>query len=140
MGRAEIMFREAFARLKKNQPERMPKGTPVTQNNVAKESGVDPSALRSSRYPELCAEIKKWAQEHPAKGTESVRQVTIAKRAATRQLRDRIRDVEAQRDHAASRLVAAEAEVVRLAQRVASLEAILADNKKVTVLPKRKET
>lgn len=69
-----------------------------------------------------------------------MRQVTIAKRAATRQLRDCIRDVEAQRDHAASRLVATEAEVVRLAQRVASLEAILADNKKVTVLPKRKET
>lgn len=53
---------------------------------------------------------------------------------------DRIKDVETQRDFAASRLVAAEAEVVRLAQRVASLEAILANNEKVTVLPKRKET
>lgn len=139
MGRAELMFREAFARLKKNQPERMPKGTPVTQNNVAKEAGVDTSALRSSRYPELSSEIKKWAQEHPAKGTESMRQVTIAKRAATRQLRDRIRDVEAQRDHAASRLVAAEAEVVRLTQQVARLEAMLPDNEKVTVLLQRKE-
>ena len=132
MGRAELMFREAFARLKKNQPERMPKGTPVTQNNVAKEARVDPSALRSSRYPELSSEIKKWAQEHPAKGTESVRQVTVAKRAATRQLRERIRDVEAQRDHAASRLVAAEAEVVRLTQQVTRLEAMLPDNEKVS--------
>src|SRR5690606_15456656 len=90
MGRAETMFREAFDRLKKNKPDRLPKGSPISQNNVAKEAGVDPSALRSARYPELSAEIKRWVREHSQDGSPSVRQATLAKRAATRQLRERI--------------------------------------------------
>ncbi|WP_318351643.1 hypothetical protein [Klebsiella pneumoniae] len=51
-------YRAAFERLKSNKPERLPKGTPVSQNNVAKEAGSDPSALKKARFPLLIAEIK----------------------------------------------------------------------------------
>ena len=137
VGRAEAMFREAFNRLKKNKPDRLPKGTPVSQNNVAKEAGVDPSALRSVRYPELSAEIKRWIKEHPPEALHSARKVTMAKRAATRQLRDRIQALTLQRDKAAARLLDAEAEIVQLMNRVVRLEAQLPIPEKVTKLPQR---
>lgn len=132
MGRAEKMFREAFDRLKRNKPQRLPEGTPVTQNNVAKEAGVDPSALRSARYPELSAEIKKWARERPADGPISARQATLAKRAENRKWRERVAGLTAQRDEALSRLVDAEAEIVELMQRVVTLEAQLRKDSNVT--------
>lgn len=137
VGRAELMFCEAFDRLKKNKPDRLPKGSPVSQNNVAKEAGVDPSALRSARYPELSAKIKRWVQEHPHEDSQSARQATMAKRAATRPLRDRIEALTIQRDKAAARLLDAEAEIVRLLMRIASLEAQLPTPKLVTKLPQR---
>lgn len=122
MGRAEKMFREAFSRLKRNEPQRLPKGTPLTQNNVAKEAGVDPSALRSARYPELSAEIKKWVREHPATGPVSARQQTLGRRAANRKWRERVAGLTAQRDEALSRLVDAEREIVELMRRIDDLE------------------
>jgi len=122
MGRAEAMFREAFNRLKHNEPQRLPKGTALTQNNVAKEAGVDPSALRSARYPELSADIKKWAREHPATGPISARQATLGKRAANRKWRERVAGLTAQRDEALSRLVDAEREIVELMRRIDDLE------------------
>lgn len=134
-GRAEKMFREAFDRLKVNNPGRLPKGSPVSQNNVAKEAGVDPSALRSARYPKLSAEIKRWVREHPQEGPLSARQASLAKRAATRQLRERIEALTLQRDKAAARLLDAEAEIVQLMMKVARLEAQLPKPNKVTKLP-----
>lgn len=134
IGRAENMFRQAFERLKKNKPDRIPKGSPISQNNVAKEAGVDPSALRSARYPELGEEIKKWVHDHPQEGPKSVYQVTLSKRAATRKLRERIEALTLQRDKAAARLVNAEAEIVRLMNQVAVLEARLSESNKVARL------
>ncbi|WP_081785880.1 hypothetical protein [Halomonas sp. BC04] len=133
-GRAEVMFREAFNRLKMHKPDRLPKGSPVSQNNVAKEAGVDPSALRSARYPELSAEIKRWVREHPQEGPPSIHKTTLSKRAATRKLRERIEALTLQRDKAAARLVNAEAEIVQLMNRVASLEAKLPQSNKVSKL------
>ena len=43
-------------------PTTLPRNTPVTQNNVAKEAGRDPSALRKLRYPRLIREIQKWIE------------------------------------------------------------------------------
>jgi len=57
---AERRFREAFERLKAGEPLRLDKDTEVTQNNVAKEAGTDPSALRRSRYPALVADIQAY--------------------------------------------------------------------------------
>src|SRR5690606_10753121 len=95
------------------------------------------SALRSARYPELSAKIKRWVQEHPHEDSQSARQATMAKRAATRPLRDRIEALTIQRDKAAARLLDAEAEIVRLLMRIASLEAQLPTPKLVTKLPQR---
>jgi len=55
---AEANFRRAFERLKAGAPKVLPLGTPVSQNNVAKEAGCDSSALRKSRFPCLVAEIQ----------------------------------------------------------------------------------
>ena len=57
---AEVEFRNAFERLKIGATMVLPTGSPVTQNNVAKEAGRDPSALRKSRYPRLIGEIQGW--------------------------------------------------------------------------------
>ena len=57
---AERRFREAFERLKAGEPIRLNKDVEVTQNNVAKEAGTDPSALRRSRYPALVTDIQAY--------------------------------------------------------------------------------
>ena len=62
VSKAELKFREAFERLKVGKPDILPKGTPLSQNNVAKEAGVDPSALRRARFPELVADIQAWIE------------------------------------------------------------------------------
>src|SRR5690554_2541860 len=64
VSKAELKFREAFERLKAGKPDILPKGTPLSQNNVAKEAGVDPSALRRARFPELVADIQSWIETH----------------------------------------------------------------------------
>ena len=70
-------YRAAFERLKSNKPERLPKGTPVSQNNVAKEAGSDPSALKKARFPLLIAEIQKYVEGHAEQRPPSVRQVSL---------------------------------------------------------------
>nr|WP_302685079.1 hypothetical protein [Pseudomonas syringae]UVN17909.1 hypothetical protein pPsy0479a_00077 [Pseudomonas syringae] len=57
---AEGSFRSAFERLKTDNPSILAKGTPVSQNNVAREAGLDPSALKKARFPELVSEIQQW--------------------------------------------------------------------------------
>ena len=59
---AEQRFRQAFERLKANKPKVLEVGTPVSQNNVAKEAGCDPSALRKSRFPALVREIQAYLE------------------------------------------------------------------------------
>lgn len=61
-GTAEILFREAFERLKAGQPIILPKNSAVTQNNVAREAERDPSALKKDRYPTLVLEIQAFVQ------------------------------------------------------------------------------
>jgi len=73
-------YRAAFERLKSNKPERLPKGSSVSQNNVAKEAGSDPSALKKSRFPLLVAEIQKYVEEHGKERPPSVRQVSLLAR------------------------------------------------------------
>lgn len=60
-------FRSAFERLKNNTPEILPAGAKATQNNVAREAGRDPSALRASRYPDLIAEIQAYCELQKAR-------------------------------------------------------------------------
>lgn len=68
-GSAEQDFRAAFARLKKRESTILPPGSSVTQNNVAREAGRDPSALKKARYPLLILEI----QAYTSLNSESIR-------------------------------------------------------------------
>lgn len=57
---AEKRFRDAFDRLKSSKTTSLPLGSPVTQNNVAREAGRDPSALKKDRYPFMVLEIQAY--------------------------------------------------------------------------------
>ena len=115
VSKAEIRFLEAFERLKSNNPEILPKGTPVTQNNVAKEASVNPSALRSSRYPELAQQIQNWIEDNKENSVQkSSRQMMLAQRSKNRELREQITSLQEQRDKALSMLVETQREIVDL--------------------------
>lgn len=115
LSKAEIRFLEAFERLKSNKPEILPKGTLVSQNNVAKEAGVNPSALRSSRYPELSQQIQKWIEDHKEDPVQkSSRQMMLAQRSKNRALREQVTSLQEQRDKALSMLVETQREIVDL--------------------------
>lgn len=115
MGRAARKFREAFERLKRNEPQILPPGTKVGQNKVAREAGTLPSALRASRYPELVAEIRVWVEAHKGEPPQqSSRQKIAAQRNRNRDLRERIKQLETQRDDAMNKLVLAEARILEL--------------------------
>ena len=115
VSKAELRFLEAFERLKSGNPEILPKGTAVSQNNVAKETGVNPSALRRARYPELVERIQSWIEENEeSPGQRSSRQMMLAKRSRNRDLKERINSLTEQRDNALSMLVESNREIVDL--------------------------
>ncbi|MDU8543705.1 hypothetical protein [Pseudomonas syringae group sp. J248-6] len=119
---AADQYRDAFERLKLNRPQLLPKGTPVTQNNVAKEAGSDPSALKKSRFPSLITEIKTYVEQHVEERLPSLNQVNLLARQKSRALRDRIEQVARQRDQLASLLSEADAKIIELYDRIAELE------------------
>ena len=122
--RAEDHFREAFERLKRGKPRKLPKGSKVTQNNVAREAGVDPSALRRARFPALVAEIQNWLETHSGiVGKLSPRQETLLRRAKNRDLREQLLAVRAERDDAMSKLVDAECHILSLSIELERLRA-----------------
>ncbi|QOW24683.1 hypothetical protein [Lysobacter sp. H23M47] len=128
MSRAETKFREAFERLKTGKTELVPTGTKMSQNAVAKEAGVIPSALRPSRFPDLCREIAEWIDEHkddPAQ--KSGRQKNLAERNARRAVREQMRAMKVQRDLALSKLLSAEAHILELTMEVRRLRALAPD-------------
>ena len=118
-GDAEQAFREAFTRLKLGHPKTLPKGAPVTQNNVAREVGRDPTALRKSRYPELVREIQQWIATHPTVVPDSAAQVTKRARAKNRSLRELLAAFKVERDTALSLLVHADAKILELTMALA---------------------
>lgn len=115
-------YRAAFERLKANKPELLPVGTPVSQNNVAKEAGSDPSALKKSRFPLLIIDIQKYVETHVEDRPASVRQVRLAARKKNRSVQERLTTIMQQRDHLASLLIEADTTILELMDRVAELE------------------
>lgn len=111
--KAEKAFQDAFDRLKRGKPNLLPKGTKVTQNNVAREAGVDPSALRKSRFPLLVASIQSWLTS-PDGDAPSRTESALKRRAVNRTVKERLAAVESQRDQAISKLVQAESRIVEL--------------------------
>ncbi|MGO4660090.1 hypothetical protein AB4Z34_35850 [Ensifer sp. 2YAB10] len=118
-----MAFREAFDRLRRNAPTTLKKGTPVTQNNIAREAGYTPSALRKSRFPSLIAEIQRWIAEHGASNvTESPTKKLRNQRQHNRSLRDEIKRVEKERDRALSLLVEADTKILELIKDIEELQ------------------
>ncbi|WP_146093438.1 hypothetical protein [Xanthomonas pisi] len=122
---AEARFRDAFHRLRDGCPRLLEPGSKPTQNNVAREAGCDPSALKKSRFPTLVAEIQAFALKHEDNGGEpSVpsppRNAQVCPKCDS--LKDQLRQVTLQRDAAMSALVLADAHMLELAQRVLQLE------------------
>lgn len=122
---AEDSYRQAFARLKAGQPKVLPAGTPVSQNNVAKEAGADPSALRKSRYPKLVQDIQDFVKGQDGTRKPSERQRLLKLRRRSRSTQETIIDLKQQRDSAASVLLDATAHIVALTQKVRDLESRL---------------
>lgn len=122
---AEANFREAFERLKAGVPKVLPAGTQVSQNNVAKEAGCDPSALRKARFPNLVEEIQAYLATHSQERPSSERQRLLKARQVSRSKSETIANLKAQRDDAVSRLVEADELILTLTHRVRDLEARL---------------
>ena len=120
---AEANFRAAFERLKIGSPKVLPPGTPVSQNNVAKEAGCDPSALRKARFPSLVAEIQNYLATHAGERPESERQKLLKQRQHSRNERETIADLKKQRDAVAGLLVEANAQIAILTRRLIDAEA-----------------
>lgn len=133
---AADQYRDAFERLKLNRPKLLPKGTPVTQNNVAKEAGSDPSALKKSRFPSLIAEIKTYVEQHSEERPPSLNKVNLLARQKSRALRDRIEQVARQRDQLASLLSEADAKIIELYDRIAELEGQLPASNIISLDPR----
>ena len=118
---AEQRFRQAFERLKAGRPVLLPRTTPVSQNNIAKEAGCDPSALRKSRFPSLVREIQAYVeiyrQQRPSK-----RQSLLKQRTANSEGRLRLEEVARQRDRAQSQLVSAQRRIVELIEELKTVK------------------
>lgn len=115
---AAVLFREAFERLKSNKPINLPAGTPVTQNNVAREAGRDPSALRSERYPELLQQIQSYILSRKEEVTDSKK----APNNRSRKLEQRLTDCRRQRDRLSSICHSQQILIEQLMDKISSLE------------------
>lgn len=123
VGRAEKAFRAAFERLKCGKPDRLPKGTLVSQNNVAREAGCDSTALRKARFPSLVAEIQQWIADHPSGAPPSQRQKLLAQRGKNRSQKEKAEAMKLQRDRALSLLGEADAKILDLTIEITRLRA-----------------
>ncbi|WP_235086194.1 hypothetical protein [Chromobacterium sp. Beijing] len=103
-------------------PNLLPKGARVSQNNVAKEAGCSPSALRKSRYPSLIAEIQRWIKDNVSNIPASSRQAKLLQRDRNRSLREKIEALKAERDHALSLLIEADQKILELLLENAALQ------------------
>tara|TARA_B100001063_G_scaffold242462_1_gene271150 strand:+ start:612 stop:1001 length:390 start_codon:yes stop_codon:yes gene_type:complete len=95
MNKAENIFREAFIRLKIGKPVNIPVGSKVSQNNIAKEAGKHPTALKKDRFPLLVLEIQDYLK------TQELEVESIENKKALRKKRDtetRLADCKKQRD------------------------------------------
>lgn len=133
IGDAEKLYWDAFERLKCNKPVRLPPGTPVSQNNVAKEAGRDPSALRKSRYPKLIRAIQKWIEDNGNAPRARASSASLIKgaRDKNRQLQARLEELAKQRDKGMARLVIAEESILDLHRKLQDYKARLGESDSV---------
>jgi len=99
MSNAETVFREAFKRLKTNTPINVPKNTKVSQNNVAKEAGKHPTALKKDRFPMLVLEIQDYLKQQEIDSEVIDKKKQLRKQ---RSLEEKMADCKKQKDKLAS--------------------------------------
>lgn len=121
---AEDRFRSAFERLKANKPIILPIDSKVTQNNVAKEAGRLPSALKKNRYPSLIREIQAYVE------IEGVKLSSAYQKKKTRKIEKldsdaRIKEISVQRDMAQSKLISARKKILDLMEHINRLNVLL---------------
>ena len=134
VGGAERAFWDAFGRLRVGKPKVLPTQTPVTQNNVAREAGKDPSALKKARFPTLVRTIQLWIETQPqAKRSPSPREQAESARSRSRDLVARNQQLKQDRDLLHSQLIAAQLELSELYREVVGLRSRA--NKNVARLP-----
>jgi hypothetical protein len=124
-GGAEAQFRNAFDRLKRNEPLVLECGVPVTQNNVAREAGKDPSALKKSRFPLLVRDIQNWCLSKAPATAKSQIEKTSEKKGRKRSEREMLQDLRVQRDTALSLLVQADRKILELSRELERVAALL---------------
>jgi DNA primase large subunit len=99
MNKAETTFREAFDRLKADTPINVPKGTKISQNNIAKEARKHPTALKKDRFPLLVLEIQDYLKQQEIDSDTLKKKKQLRKQ---RTLEQRLSDCKKQRDKLAS--------------------------------------
>ena len=121
--RAEQEFRDAFTRLKNDQPINMPKGTPVSQNNVSLEAGKVSSALRKKRYPELVREIQAYTVPL---NLDAEQKRAIKNEIKKNRLNDKemIKALRAELSDSQSQIVYAHYEIIKTLRKCAELQAL----------------
>lgn len=119
---AEIRFRQALERLISGKTNVLPPGSPVSQNNVAREASCDPSALKKSRFPALVCEIQAYVELHQNSHERAARNAEKQKRAVNRSTREHLADAIRQRDMAQSLLASANQRIVELSAEVQLLQ------------------
>lgn len=115
---AELRYRASFERLKANKPQILSPNSPVTQNNVAREAGQDPSALKKVRFPELIRDIQTWINERQDPTTIS----SERKAPQKKDYRDKYKKMREQRDKALQLLVEADALILQLSNQLEELD------------------
>ena len=118
---ANQRFAAAFERLKLGTSTLLPRGTLVSQNNVAKEAGCDPSALKKNRFPSLIAEIQHYVETHKADVPDSKRQLMLKKRRRNRDTKEMIYDLKRQRDISAGLIADANLLIVDMSEEISDL-------------------
>lgn len=119
---AELRFREALERLISGKTTVLPANSPISQNNVAREAGCDPSALKKSRFPALVREIKAHVELKQVSSENIAHKLKKQQRLINRSTREHLADVLQQRDFAQSLLASANQRILELTAEVNMLQ------------------
>lgn len=118
------MYLEAFRRLVLKTPLNVEVGTLVSQNNVAKEAGKDPSALKLSRFPSVIKKIQTYLElTNELDSKKRIRNAKVKKGKLTAIAK--IATLEAQAIETQSKLLSVERRLIEVLQENAELQAKL---------------
>lgn len=131
MSKSELNFRAAFERLKKNNPKILPKDSKLTQNNVAREAGIDPSGLKKSRFPTLINEIQEYIIEN---NLNLKKPEVKSRKTFNKSLSLKIHDLTEQRDNLANYLNIANSKILELNNIIEDLKKQLPESNIISIL------